>query len=298
MRGVSGSERHPVEGLLYAHDYCVFDLETTGFSPEQGARIIEVGAVRLREAEVVADFHTLVDPEEPIPEAIRELTGITDEDVAGAPTVTGVLEEFSRFSEDTVLVAHNAPFDLSFLNRYHPDPPDPTCVDTLPLARRLLNLESYALEALLDHFEIERPRAHRGLEDARATARLFRRLTDRAEDPREILGHGVPPELLGVSPDAVREGAEDPTRAILRATAELSTAVGVNKLAAILAGSSRQDLERYRDLESFGRLSGRTQTDLRELIEGCVEEALLERSEGRYPTLALTREGAGRLTGS
>ncbi len=282
--------------LFERHEYCVFDLETTGFSPEQGARIIEVGAVRLREAKVVADFHTLVDPEEPIPQKIRDLTGITDEDVAGAPNVTGVLREFSRFSEDAVLVAHNAPFDLSFLSRYHPDPPDPTCVDTLPLARRLLSLESYALDALLDHFEIERPRAHRGLDDARATARLFRRLTARAEDPREILGHGVPPELLGASNDTEREGAEDTTRAILRAAAELSTAVGVNKLAAILAGSSRQDLERYRDLESFGRLSGRTQTDLRALIEDCVGGALLERSGGRYPTLSLTREGAERLT--
>lgn len=294
---MSNQQQSASDRLLKRHEFCVFDLETTGFSPDRGARIIEVGAVRLRRGEIVSDFHTLVDPGEPIPVEIRELTGLTDEDVSGAPDVTGVLREFGRFARETVLVAHNAPFDLGFLRSYHPDPPDHVCVDTLPLARRLLDLESYALDVLLDHFGIERPRAHRGLDDARATAELFRRLTARAQDPGEILGHGVPPELLeDVTSDPDVTEDRDPDRVILRAVAELSTAVGINKLAAILAGSRRQDLERYRHLANFGRLSGRTQTELREKIEACVERALLERSEGRYPTLSLSRKGARILS--
>jgi len=275
-----------VRRWLEEREFCVFDLETTGFSPKKGARIIEVGGVLLRGGRVDADFHELVDPGRSIPAEITRLTGLTDDDVAGAPPPDRVLTDFTRFAGD----------DLTFLRHYHPDPPRPDCIDTLRLARRLLSLESHSLDALVEHLGIERTRSHRGLEDARATATLFMQLLERVEDPRDVLGHGVPPALVEGPRTSKTRG--EPERAILEAAAELSTAVGVNKLAGILAGSERQDLERYRSLRAYGRLSGHPQTELRERIEKLLERGLLEQSPGRYPTLSLSREGASRLTSS
>ena len=121
--------------------FVVVDLETTGGSPA-GAHITEIGAVKVRGGEVLGEFQTLVNPAEPIPAFISVLTGITDQMVADAPRIDSVLPAFLEFARDTVLVAHNAPFDMSFLKAAAAltarEWPRFTVVDTAHLARQLV----------------------------------------------------------------------------------------------------------------------------------------------------------------
>src|SRR5262249_41284469 len=123
--------------------FVVVDLETTGGSPAAGAGITEIGAVKVRAGEVLGEFQTLVDPGEPIPPFIAVLTGITDAHVAGAPGIGAALPAFLEFTRGSVLVAHNAPFDVGFLRAAataHDVPwPDFAVVDTVRLARRVVS---------------------------------------------------------------------------------------------------------------------------------------------------------------
>lgn len=156
----------------------VVDIETTGGSPGRG-RITEIGAVRVRGLEPVARFSTLVDPGRPIPDPIRSLTGITDEMVAGQPGIEEAIAGLVDFVGDDVLVAHNAPFDLRFLN-YERRKADGRYfthgwIDTLVLARRLLRGAAGGHDlATLSRWAHTRVRpTHRALPDAEATAELL-----------------------------------------------------------------------------------------------------------------------------
>lgn len=158
--------------------FCVVDLETTGGSPG-GSKITEIGAVRVECLNVVERFSTLVNPERPIPPVIAELTGITSEMVEDAPSVEEAIEQFSGFAGDAVLVAHNAPFDLRFLNyerrrifgSYFTQP----WLDTLVLSRRLLQgrVERHNLGALAEWADTRVRPCHRALPDAEATAEVL-----------------------------------------------------------------------------------------------------------------------------
>ncbi len=94
----------------------VFDIETTGFSSKND-KIIEIGAVKLKDGEIVDSFSTFVDPKVNIPYKITELTSITQNMVNGQPTIDEVLPKFMEFVGDSVLVAHNAAFDVGFIKR-------------------------------------------------------------------------------------------------------------------------------------------------------------------------------------
>lgn len=170
---------------LHEVTFCVFDLETTGGAPDDAA-ITEIGAVKVRGGEVVGEFSTLVDPGTAIPPFISVLTGITDGMVAAAPRLEVVLPMFLEFAHGTVLVAHNAPFDMRFLRaacRAHgyADPRAPV-VDTADLARRVLTRDEVPdrkLATLATFFRAaERPR-HRALADARATVDVLHGLVER-----------------------------------------------------------------------------------------------------------------------
>jgi DNA polymerase-3 subunit epsilon len=165
--------------------FVVVGLETTGGSPLTSA-ITEIGAVKVRGGEVVGELATLVNPGTPIPAFISVLTGITDAMVADAPRVDAALAAFLEFARGTVLVAHNAPFDISFLKAAAAatgrDWPSFTVVDTVHLARQVIprgevpNRKLSTLARLVGSPDVP---DHRALHDARATVHVLHGLLER-----------------------------------------------------------------------------------------------------------------------
>jgi DNA polymerase III subunit epsilon len=165
--------------------FVVVDLETTGGSPA-GSQITEVGAVKVRGGEVIGEFQTLVRPSTPIPAFISVLTGITNTMVAQAPRIPVVLPAFLEFAAGSVLVAHNAGFDVSFLKAAaaetgHPWPGFPV-IDTVRLARQLVHKDeapNHKLSSLARLFGSATEPDHRALHDARATVDVLHGLIAR-----------------------------------------------------------------------------------------------------------------------
>ena len=156
--------------------YIVFDIETTGFSAIRD-KIIEIGAVKVVNSEIVDRFSTFVNPERPIPFEITNLTGITDEMVMGAPNIETVLPQFLEFVGDGVLVAHNAGFDVGFIGQNCRDlglDDRFVYLDTVALARVLLpTLSKYKLNIVAKALNIPLENHHRAVDDAGATAEIF-----------------------------------------------------------------------------------------------------------------------------
>jgi len=168
-------ERLPA-GLLTGADLVVVDVETTGWLADS-ASITEIGAVRLASDQPAREFSALVNPGTPIPPDITALTGITDDMVAGAPPIGEVLPRFIEFARGSVIVAHNAPFDLGFLTAACAgigiDWPPSAVIDTAVLARLLLApgaVPDHRLTTLAGYFGTRTDPCHRALADARATA--------------------------------------------------------------------------------------------------------------------------------
>ena len=169
--------------------FVVLDLETSGGAPHLGAHITEIGAVKIRGGEVLGKFQTFINPGTPIPAFITSLTGITDEMVSLSPRIAEVfpiLLEFLGSEKETVFVAHNAPFDLSFLkaaakaNEY--PWPKFTVIDTAKLARKVLSRDEVInckLGTLAEFFETEVSPNHRALDDALATVDVLHALIGR-----------------------------------------------------------------------------------------------------------------------
>lgn len=159
------------------HDtYVIFDIETTGFSPVNN-RIIEIGAVKIKEGEILERFSSFVNPKTPIPFEIEKLTGINDSMVVEAPLIEEVLPKFLDFCEGTVLVAHNASFDMSFIiangERLNLPVTFPY-VDTVGIARVLFpNQSKHTLDAMVKTLGISLQNHHRAVDDAEATAMIF-----------------------------------------------------------------------------------------------------------------------------
>lgn len=165
----------------YDGDFTVFDIETTGLRPTHDA-ITEIGAVRVSGGKIVKTFNTFVNPETKIPENIVHLTGITDNMVKDAPKADVAVKDFLEFAKDTVLVAHNAGFDTSFIKanakKYGIDFPN-AYIDTLELSRTLLkDLKNHKLNTLTKHFNVSLQNHHRASDDAYATAEVFLRLCE------------------------------------------------------------------------------------------------------------------------
>lgn len=157
-------------------DYVVFDIETTGFSPDSN-RIIEIGAVKVSGGKISEKFSTFVNPEEPIPFRIEQLTGINDNMVIDAPLIEDVLPKFLEFSKGCVMVAHNADFDMSFIiknaKRQGIDR-EFTILDTVALARMLLpQISKYKLDAVAKALGVSLENHHRAVDDAGCTAEIF-----------------------------------------------------------------------------------------------------------------------------
>jgi DNA polymerase III epsilon subunit family exonuclease len=169
--------------------FVVIDLETTGGAPHLGAGITEIGAVKVRGGQVLGEFHTFIDPQHPIPAYITDLTGITDEMVFQSPTIAEILPslfEFLGSEHETVIVAQNAPFDLSFLTfaaRAHQFTwPQYPVLDTAIIARKVLSRDEVPnckLGTLAEFFGTTTTPNHRALDDARATVDVFHGLLER-----------------------------------------------------------------------------------------------------------------------
>lgn len=168
-------------------DYVVFDLETTG-SKAPPCRIIEIGAYRVSNGEIAGEFHSLINPEMPIPEFIHRLTRIDDAMVANAPVFADVANDLLEFIGDSVLVAHNSGFDMRFLNHeislVYPEMrlANP-CLCTVQLSRRLVpETDNHKLKTVAEFYNIDLTNHHRASADAFATAHIFLNLLTRLHD--------------------------------------------------------------------------------------------------------------------
>lgn len=171
------------KGQTVNSSFVVFDIETTGFSPVRN-NITEIGAVKVRNGQIVDRFSAFVNPGEPIPYNIVKLTNITDDMVKDAPHIEEVMPQFKEFVGDSVLVAHNARFDTSFIFEFASRQNivfDDTFVDTLELSRDLLpHLPRYKLDVVCADLGVSLEGHHRAVNDAEATAECFIRLMNMA----------------------------------------------------------------------------------------------------------------------
>lgn len=161
--------------------YCVLDLETTGFSAVN-EKITEIGVMKIKDGEVIDQFSCFVNPEKHIPRRVTEVTNITDDMVKDAETIEKVFPKLLAFIQDTVLVAHNAPFDIGFLKQnakrlgYEFDF---TYIDTLSLAKDLFpDYKKYKLGKIAENLGIKVEVAHRALDDVDTTVKVFKVMLD------------------------------------------------------------------------------------------------------------------------
>ena len=158
--------------------FAVLDVETTGLNPENGDRVCEVGAIKLKAGKEVARYHTLVQPGIPIPEEARRVHRISDEMLKDAPAFGEVARPLREFLAGTVMIAQNARFDLGFVNaefvRSGLGRLTIPAVDTVTLARRVRpGLSGYSLDRLAHHFQIPVDARHRALGDCEVTVQVF-----------------------------------------------------------------------------------------------------------------------------
>ncbi|MEG2770600.1 MAG: exonuclease domain-containing protein, partial [Oscillospiraceae bacterium] len=185
-------------------EYVVFDIETTGLSPKT-EKITEIGAVILKNGEIIKEFSTFVDPEKHIPERITEITGINDAMVNGAPSQTQAIKEFLAFVENRPLVAHNAHgFDIKFISIAAKNAEisfENTYLDTLPMCQSIfVGLKNYKLDTIVKHLEMQDFNHHRALDDAKALAGIMEKIVEELhlkvikniEDINSQIGLGSP----------------------------------------------------------------------------------------------------------
>jgi DNA polymerase III epsilon subunit family exonuclease len=175
--------------------FAVLDLETSGSSPKSGAGITEIGVVKVRGGNVLGTFQSFVDPGHSLPPFITQLTGITDAMLLSAPFIDEVLPtliEFLGSADETVLVAHNSPFDMSFLKAaalaHNYSWPNYLTVDTARLARAVLDRDEVSnckLGTLAEFFNAQTSPTHRALDDALATVDVLHGIIER------LSGHQV-----------------------------------------------------------------------------------------------------------
>jgi len=181
---VSGTSR-----LLIDVPFVIFDLETSGAAPSTGAGVTEIGAVKVQGGQIIGEFQTFVNPGHSLSEFITSLTGITDSMLFDAPTIDQVLPTLIDFlgpHHETVLVAHNAPFDMSFMKAAATTHgylwPEYKVVDTARVARYVLDRDEVAnckLATLAEFFGATTSPNHRALDDARATVDVLHGIFER-----------------------------------------------------------------------------------------------------------------------
>lgn len=173
--------------IISETEFVVFDLETTGAKAPPFSRITEIGAYRVKNGKIVGQFQSLVNPEMPIPPFITALTNISDEMVKDAPKFRDVIRDFLDFIGDSVLVAHNAHFDMHFLNHeigliYEDYRLINPCLCTVHLSRKLLpHVDNHKLKTVAEYYSVQLVNHHRAGPDAHATAEIFINLLEELE---------------------------------------------------------------------------------------------------------------------
>lgn len=168
----------PKDILIEEEIYVVFDIETTGLDPFND-KVIEIGAIKLKGSAVIDEFSLFINPEMNLSEEIINLTGITDEMLKNAETIEKVLPKFLEFCKDTTVVAHNAKFDVGFINQKAKGlglEYSPSVIDTLHWARILLSDQKrFGLKNVANYFKISLDNHHRAIDDAKATSEIFQK---------------------------------------------------------------------------------------------------------------------------
>ena len=181
---VDGDKNEPLSGV-----YVCFDLETTGLYATND-NITEIGAVKIKDGNIVDTFSTFADPERPIPAKVVQLTGITDSMVKGAPSQSEAVKAFLDFCDGAVLVAHNAPFDTGFIRKKCQDMGvayDYTSVDTVAIARSILpDINNVKLDTLAKHFRLGKFNHHRAVDDAEMLTNIFLNLVRLLEKEHDV----------------------------------------------------------------------------------------------------------------
>lgn len=180
---------HETANALAEVDFVVLDVETTGMQPPAD-RITELGAIRVRNGRIVDEFNELINPEREIPWGVVRLTGITNDMVKNKPTALQVFPRFADWLRDSIVVAHNAPFDRFFIDTHWQEvfgaPTANTWLCSVRLSRKLYpGLKSRSLGPLCQALGIPIERLHRAGDDARLTAHVLIRALD------DLAGHGV-----------------------------------------------------------------------------------------------------------
>ena len=194
---------HGHQDIGFSDEIVCFDIETTGLKVTQEA-ITEIGAVRLRNGEIVETFQTFVDPERRLTPEIIGLTGITDEMLRGAPKLKDALTAFLAFAGDAPLAAHNAEFDISFIRagcQKCSIPFEPTYIDTLILAQNLLpGLGKYKLDIVAEHLQLPQFNHHRASDDAVPVAQMLTKFFPMLEERGVTRLQQINNEMLKLRP--------------------------------------------------------------------------------------------------
>ena len=172
--------------MLIDDTYVVFDLETTGLHASEGDSIIEIGAVKMKNGKIIDTYDKLIDPLKPLSEEIISITGITNEMVSGKPNEEETVKDFIKWVGNLPVVAHNAKFDMSFINmaylKYDLGRFSNTVIDTLGLSRYLESNERYHnLATLVIRYNIpwDEDKHHRANYDAEGTALIFYKMLEK-----------------------------------------------------------------------------------------------------------------------
>ncbi len=159
--------------------YCIFDLETTGFKPGLD-KITEIAVAKVKDGKIIDEYTTFVNPQRPIPKNVQELTHITDAMVENAPTIEDVLPEFIEFTKGTILVAHNASFDLGFITYFAKEQHlqiNNMAIDTLTISREMYeHYQNHKLGTIAENMCIISEGAHRAINDVRVTVQIFNQM--------------------------------------------------------------------------------------------------------------------------
>ena len=194
---------HGHQDIGFSDEIVCFDIETTGLKVTQEA-ITEIGAVRLKNGEIVETFQTFVDPERRLTPEIIGLTGITDDMLRGAPKLKDALTAFLAFAGNAPLAAHNAEFDISFIRagcRKCSIPFEPTYIDTLILAQNLLpGLGKYKLDIVAEHLQLPQFNHHRASDDAMPVAQMLTKFFPMLEERGVTRLQQINNEMLKLRP--------------------------------------------------------------------------------------------------